>query len=101
MLKTKSPNNIAVKNKKEQETKQINKSLFFLTKLILEMKEKKSSKYICFWNSPLTKLLKKSMNANHIMVMILCISDEPAFYNVSLSTLRFGKGVTQVNLDKI
>ena len=78
-------------NSRINESKSINKSLFFLTQVI-DMKSKQlKSSHIPYRNSVLTKILKNSIGGNAKTAIILCL--DSCFNNLeqSLSTLKFGK----------
>lgn len=63
---------VAIDRKKEG--KSINKSLFFLTRVISLKAEGKSNAYIPFRNSPLTKILRSSLGGNFRTLVILCVN---------------------------
>ena len=82
------------------ESKSINKSLFFLTQVIFlaskggglsSLIEGKKAKHIPFRNSPLTKILRSSFGGNSRTLLILNISPSLHDFEISLSTLRFGR----------
>ena len=78
-----------------KESKHINKSLFFLTKIIY-MKSRMSGAFIPYRNSSLTKILKNSIGGNARTVIILCVN--PLFKTLSetISTLRFGQRAKKI-----
>lgn len=51
----------------------------------------KKNEHIPFRNSPLTKILRSSLGGNSRTLLILCISPTSFDFEISLSTLRFGK----------
>lgn len=57
----------------------------------------KHKKYIPFRNSPLTKILRSSLGGNSRTLLILCISPTTYDFDISLSTLRFGKCAKKIN----
>lgn len=48
-------------------------------------------KHIPFRNSPLTKILRSSLGGNSRTLLILCVSPTKPDFDITLSTLRFGK----------
>ena len=83
--------NKAEKDNRMTESKHINKSLFFLTQVIFMCSKGKSTKHVPFRNSALTKILRSSFGGNSRTLLILCISPSMTDFDISLSTLRFGK----------
>lgn len=75
---------------RQQESKSINKSLFFLTHIINMIAKSNQEKFIPYRNSPLTKILKNSLGGNSKTAIILCINS--SLYNLeqTISTLKFG-----------
>lgn len=47
--------------------------------------------HIPFRNSPLTKILRSSLGGNSRTLLIICMSPNISDFDISLSTLRFGK----------
>ena len=78
-------------NNRMTESKHINKSLFFLTQVIFMCSKGKNTKHIPFRNSALTKILRSSFGGNSRTLLILCISPSISDFDISLSTLRFGR----------
>ena len=78
-----------------QESKHINKSLFFLTQIIY-MKSRNTKAFIPYRNSSLTKILKNSIGGNARTTIILCVN--PLFKTLAetLSTLRFGQRAKKI-----
>lgn len=78
-----------------QESKHINKSLFFLTQIIY-MKSRMTKAFIPYRNSALTKILKNSIGGNARTTIILCVN--PLFRTLAetLSTLRFGQRAKKI-----
>ena len=72
------------------ESKSINKSLFFLTQIINILGHQTNPQFIPYRNSTLTKILKNSIGGNALTAIILCIS--PLFNQLeqTISTLKFG-----------
>ncbi|KRX00715.1 P-loop containing nucleoside triphosphate hydrolase [Pseudocohnilembus persalinus] len=75
---------------RQNESKNINKSLFFLTQVISLKSQGKPDIMIPFRNSPLTKILRSSLGGNSRTAIILCINPCASQIEQSLSTLRFG-----------
>lgn len=95
-LKSKQTANMDFKANNNQESriaesKNINKSLFFLTQIIYLCAKKNQIKHIPFRNSSLTKILRSSFGGTSRTLLILCLSPTMSDIEVSLSTLRFGK----------
>lgn len=78
-----------------QESKHINKSLFFLTQIIY-MKSRMNGAFIPYRNSALTKILKNSIGGNARTIIILCVN--PLFRTLAetISTLRFGQRAKKI-----
>ncbi|EGR27700.1 kinesin heavy chain, putative, partial [Ichthyophthirius multifiliis] len=81
---------------KQNESKTINKSLFFLTQVINLKSQRKNDVHIPYRNSPLTKLLKSSLGGNSRTAIILCINPCLSQIDQSLSTLRFGLNAKKI-----
>ena len=79
------------KNSRLNESKHINKSLFFLTQVIYLCSKGKSAAHVPFRNSPLTKILRSSFGGKSRTLLVLCISPTEADVDITLSTLRFGQ----------
>ena len=79
-------------NKKDRfkESKHINKSLFYLTQVI-KLVSQKNAKHIPFRNSPLTKILRSSFGGHSRTLLILCTAPAKIDFDITLSTLRFGR----------
>ena len=86
----------ASKDNRVKEGKAINKSLFFLTRVISLLAEGKQNIHIPFRNSPLTKILRSSLGGNFRTLVVLCVNPCQSQIEISLSTMRFG-----VNAKKI
>lgn len=76
---------------RQNESKNINTSLFYLTQVIYQISKGKNLGHIPFRNSPLTKILRSSLGGNSRTLLIMCISPTRGDFEISLSTLRFGK----------
>ena len=79
------------RNNRLKESKHINKSLFFLTQVIHRTSRGQKGGHIPFRNSPLTKILRSSLGGHSRTLLILCISPTDYDFDITLSTLRFGK----------
>ena len=79
------------------ESKNINKSLFFLTQVIYACAKKNPSTHIPFRNSALTKILRSSFGGNARTLLILCVSPTMTDVEISLSTLRFGRSAKKIS----
>lgn len=79
------------RNNRLKESKHINKSLFFLTQVIHMTSKGKQGAHIPFRNSPLTKILRSSLGGHSRTLLILCMSPTDYDFDITLSTLRFGK----------
>lgn len=79
------------KNQRLNESKHINKSLFFLTQVIYLCSRGKKLIHIPFRNSPLTKILRSSFGGNSRTLLILCVSPCMDDSDITMSTLRFGQ----------
>lgn len=79
-----------------KEGKAINKSLFYLTRVISILAEGNKNLHIPFRNSPLTKILRSSLGGNFRTLVVLCVNPCLSQIEISLSTMRFG-----VNAKKI
>lgn len=79
-----------------KESKNINKSLFFLTQIIHKLAEKEIN-HIPFRNSSLTKLLKNSIGGNSSTMIVLCVN--PFFKNLELTinTFNFGNFAMKIS----
>lgn len=73
------------------ESKNINKSLFFLTQIIQMCSADKKPTHVPFRNSALTKILKPSFGGNSRTLILLCVSPCMSDVDVTISTFRFGK----------
>ena len=73
------------------ESKNINKSLFFLTQVIYLCARQNPATHIPFRNSSLTKILRSSFGGTSRTLLILCLSPNLVDADVSLSSLRFGR----------
>lgn len=80
---------VLAKTSRIQESKHINKSLFFLTSII-NAKATKTDGFVPYRNSPLTKILKNSLGGNAKTLIILCLTPTFSAFEQSLGTLRFG-----------
>ena len=78
-------------NKRTTESKNINKSLFFLTQVIQAVSQNRNAKFIPFRNSALTKILRSSFGGNSRTLLIICAAPALIDFDITLSTLRFGK----------
>ena len=72
------------------ETKHINKSLFWLNRIINLKSEGTQEKFIPYRNSPLTKVLRSSIGNNAKTSIILCLSPCYRDFDQTMSTVRFG-----------
>lgn len=72
------------------ESKNINKSLFFLTHIINLLGQRINANFIPYRNSTLTKILKNSIGGNALTAIILCINPLFSSLEQTLSTLKFG-----------
>lgn len=81
---------LTAKSNRIQESKSINKSLFFLTTIINAKANSKGDVFVPYRNSPLTKILKNSIGGNAKTLIILCITPSFSDFEQTLSTLRFG-----------
>ena len=88
--------NDSQKVKRIDESKQINKSLFFLTQVIYLCAKQKKDVHIPFRNSPLTKLLRSSFGGKARTLLILCISPCERDFELSLSTMKFGQRAKKI-----
>jgi len=83
-------------DKKINESKHINKSLFYLTQVIKLVSKKDNKIHIPFWNSPLTKILRSSFGGHSRTLLILCCAPGDKDFEITLSTLRFGKQAKKI-----
>lgn len=83
-------------DKKINESKHINKSLFYLTQVIKLVSKKDSKIHIPFRNSPLTKILRSSFGGHSRTLLILCCAPGDKDFEITLSTLRFGKQAKKI-----
>ena len=79
-----------IKKDRFKESKHINKSLFYLTQVI-KLVSQKNVKHIPFRNSPLTKILRSSFGGHSRTLLILCTAPAEIDFDITLSTLRFGR----------
>lgn len=82
--------NDAERTERANESKNINRSLFYLTQVMHLCSKGAKGSHIPFRNSPLTKLLRSSFGGSSRTLLLLCISPCLHDVEVSLSTLRFG-----------
>ncbi|CAD8121633.1 unnamed protein product [Paramecium sonneborni] len=75
---------------RNKESSAINKSLFFLTRVIALKTQKVPPQHIPYRNSTLTKLLKSSLIGNFKTLILLSINPGLSQYDQTQSTLRFG-----------
>lgn len=87
--------NNKIKSERIQESKSINKSLFFLTQII-NFKSSMKDSFVPYRNSPLTKILKSSIGGNAKTAIILCVN--PSLNNIeqTLGTLKFGNLASKI-----
>ncbi|CAD8109570.1 unnamed protein product [Paramecium primaurelia] len=81
---------------RQNESKHINKSLFFLTQVISLRAQDKNDQHIPYRNSPLTKILRSSLGGNSRTAIILCINPCYSQFEQTLSTLRFGTNAKKI-----
>lgn len=81
---------------KINESKHINKSLFFLTQVIKCVSQNDNKQHIPFRNSPLTKILRSSFGGHSRTLLILCCAPAKKDFDITLSTLRFGKQAKKI-----
>lgn len=79
-----------------KEGKHINKSLFYLTRVIALKAEGKAQQYIPYRNSPLTKILRSSLGGNFRTAVVCCINPADSQTDHSISTLRFGSNAKKI-----
>lgn len=89
--KLSSESSISEEKQRLLESKNINKSLFYLTQIINQCSREKKPVHIPFRNSALTKILKSSFGGNTRTLILLCFSPNFSDVDVSISTFRFGK----------
>ncbi|CAD8207126.1 unnamed protein product [Paramecium octaurelia] len=81
---------------RQNESKHINKSLFFLTQVISLRAQDKNDQHIPYRNSPLTKILRSSLGGNSRTAIILCVNPCYSQFEQTLSTLRFGTNAKKI-----
>ncbi|CAD8120246.1 unnamed protein product [Paramecium sonneborni] len=81
---------------RQNESKHINKSLFFLTQVISLRAQEKNDQHIPYRNSPLTKILRSSLGGNSRTAIILCVNPCYSQFEQTLSTLRFGTNAKKI-----
>lgn len=79
------------KETRTTESKNINKSLFFLTQVIYLSSKNSQNVHIPFRNSTLTKILRSSFGGRSRTILVLCLSPTMGDAEISLSSLRFGR----------
>ena len=83
----------ALGNVQSKESIDINKSLFFLRQVIVQLSDisthQKEYSHIPFRESKLTSLLKKSLGGNSYALMIACITPIDYFLDETISTLDY------------
>lgn len=79
------------KETRTTESKNINKSLFFLTQVIYLSSKNSPNVHIPFRNSTLTKILRSSFGGRSRTILVLCLSPTMSDAEISLSSLRFGR----------
>lgn len=79
-----------------KEGKHINKSLFYLARVISLKAEGKANQYIPYRNSPLTKILRSSLGGNFRTAVVCCINPTDSQAEHSISTLRFGSNAKKI-----
>lgn len=65
--------------------------------MIYEISKGKKGSHIPYRNSPLTKILRSSLGGTSRTLLILCISPTSFDFDISLSTLRFGKCAKKID----
>lgn len=65
--------------------------------MIYLISKKKKNEFIPYRNSPLTKILRSSLGGNSRTLLILCMSPTMNDFDISLSTLRFGKCAKKID----
>lgn len=87
-----------IENKRKTESKNINKSLFFLTRIIalLSTEQNKPNVHIPYRNSPLTKILKNSIGGDSRCLIILCASPCYSEFENNINTFKFGMLAKQI-----
>lgn len=88
--------NSQITDTKMNESKHINKSLFFLTQIIKLVSKNDAKVHIPFRNSPLTKILRSSFGGHSRTLLILCCAPAKKDFEITLSTLRFGKQAKKI-----
>ncbi|KAF3906339.1 Kinesin-3 [Dactylellina cionopaga] len=81
-----------------KETQNINKSLSALGDVISALGGGKEVKHIPYRNSKLTYLLQNSLGGNSKTLMFVMVSPLHAHMNETLTSLKFAKKVSQVNI---
>ncbi|KAF3911741.1 Kinesin-3 [Arthrobotrys entomopaga] len=81
-----------------KETQNINKSLSALGDVISALGGGKEVKHIPYRNSKLTFLLQNSLGGNSKTLMFVMVSPLQAHMNETLTSLKFAKKVSQVNI---
>ncbi|CAD8104773.1 unnamed protein product [Paramecium primaurelia] len=81
---------------RQNESKHINKSLFFLTQVISLRAQGRNDQHIPYRNSPLTKILRSSLGGNSRTAIILCVNPCYSQFEQTLSTLRFGTNAKKI-----
>lgn len=89
-----------------KEAIEINKSLFFLRKVILSLEEMMGNgkeQYIPYRDSKLTSILKKAFGGNCLTCLIACLNPHQDYLEETLSTLQYavsaGRIRNQVNIN--
>lgn len=81
------------------ETKHINKSLFWLNRIINLKSEGTQEKFIPYRNSPQTKILRSSIGNNAKTSIILCLSPTYKDFEQTMSTVRFGCKAKKIQMN--
>jgi hypothetical protein len=89
-----------------KEAIEINKSLFFLRKVILSLEERANSgkeQYVPYRDAKLTSILKKAFGGNCLTYLIACLNPHQDYLEETLCTLQYavsaGKIRNQVNIN--
>eukprot|EP00736_Rhodelphis_marinus_P002608 Rmarinus@m.13105 len=85
-----------VEGKQLEETKKINSSLAFLKNVLTQLQHKKD--FVSYRDSKLTALLQDSLSGESKTAMFLHVTPEEASYRETMSSLRFGSQVKEVEL---
>lgn len=80
----------------QKEGKTINKSLFYLTRVINLLGSNSKNMHIPYRNSVLTKILKNYLGGNSLTHILLNIKNDKYCKSESISTLNFGKNARNI-----